>query len=383
MDAGSVFDVAIVGGGLQGALMALWLLRKPGIRVALIEQGQSVGGNHTWCFHQSDVHPRQLSILAPLVDRVWNGYDVRFRHFDRTLATRYSAITSTTLHEHVSKVMRGAVGAAMFLGQRSEQIEPGRITLESGQVLRAGLVIDARGPDEYSAQDCAYQKFVGLEVELAEEHDCRRVRLMDACVEQLDGFRFVYVLPWGARRLLIEDTYFSVEPTLDRELVTARVLDYAKKEGWKISSIVRSEHGVLPLPLRPLALKQTERVLNAGYGGGWFHPVTGYSLPSALRLAEAVSENLDAPNIHDALGKLLARHRSEFRFGTWLNQLLYRAFPPEEQWNVFERFYRLPETTISRFYAGSTTTRDRARIVCGRPPRGMSVRHLLTAGGSA
>jgi lycopene beta-cyclase len=35
---------------------------------------------------------------------------------------------------------------------------------------------------------------------------------------------------------------------------------------------------------------------------------------------------------------------------------------------VLERFYRLPEPLVHRFYAGRLTFLDRARILSGRPP---------------
>ena len=42
--------------------------------------------------------------------------------------------------------------------------------------------------------------------------------------------------------------------------------------------------------------------------------------------------------------------------------------PPERRLRVFERFYRLEEGLIERFYAGRSTLADRARILCGKPP---------------
>ena len=57
-----------------------------------------------------------------------------------------------------------------------------------------------------------------------------------------------------------------------------------------------------------------------------------------------------------------------------LNWLLFCAYPPAERWHVLERFYRLPEATIERFYALELTLADRARLLLGRPPRGLSVR---------
>jgi lycopene beta-cyclase len=52
-------------------------------------------------------------------------------------------------------------------------------------------------------------------------------------------------------------------------------------------------------------------------------------------------------------------------------------------WRVFERFYRLPEDLIERFYALSLSLPDRARILVGRPPRGFSIARALASALSA
>ena len=48
--------------------------------------------------------------------------------------------------------------------------------------------------------------------------------------------------------------------------------------------------------------------------------------------------------------------------------MLFKAADPPERYRVLERFYRLPEPLIGRFYAGRSTFTDRARILAGRPP---------------
>ena len=45
-----------------------------------------------------------------------------------------------------------------------------------------------------------YQKFVGLEIRTPQPHGMVRPLLMDARVAQIDGFRFVYVLPLAPDR---------------------------------------------------------------------------------------------------------------------------------------------------------------------------------------
>jgi lycopene beta-cyclase len=74
---------------------------------------------------------------------------------------------------------------------------------------------------------------------------------------------------------------------------------------------------------------------------------------------------------------LLAHRQSQAGFFNLLNRMLFGAMPPAERWNVFERFYHLPETTIRRFYAMDITMADRVRLLVGRPPRGISLRAAL------
>ena len=57
--------------------------------------------------------------------------------------------------------------------------------------------------------------------------------------------------------------------------------------------------------------------------------------------------------------------------------MMFGWYPDDQRWHVLERFYRLPEATIRRFYALELTAMDRARIVIGRPPRGLSLRRAL------
>jgi lycopene beta-cyclase len=208
---------------------------------------------------------------------------------------------------------------------------------------------------------------------------------MDACVEQHDGFRFVYVLPF-ARSVLIEETYFSDTPELDEPLLRARCLERLVRLGLPVQSrILRTERGALPLPLAwtpPLAGQKGP--LLAGNRGGLFHPTTGYSFPMALRLAELIASlPLDRVLGSVALQSMLRAHHEQARFAVLLNRLLFHAARPENRRDVLERFHQLPPEVISRFYALQTTSPDRLRIVCGRPPRGLSLRRALREAVSA
>ena len=202
---------------------------------------------------------------------------------------------------------------------------------------------------------------------------------MDALLPQRGGFRFMYALPLSRSRVLLEDTYFADSPELDHSQLEAEILAYAGHHGFEVSRVVRREAGVLPLPTRApdLAEPTPDAPLRAGYQGGWFHPVTGYSFPIAVRLARAIAGTAAATLRQRVWPALLREQRSQLRFGVLLNRMLFSAFAAEERHGAIERFYRLPAASVRRFYAMNLTQADRLRIVCGRPPRGFSLPRAL------
>lgn len=381
------YQYILVGGGLQNGLLAMALLaRHPGARLALVEKAPALGGNHTWCFHADDVPEAARAFVTPLVAHRWPGYEVRFPGLARSLDTPYAAVTSATLDRVVRARLAEAPGCDLFLDTEVIEVGGREVVLGNGRVLAAELVIDARGPELCARADVdrartGYQKFFGLELRVHQPHGLERPVLMDATVPQTDGFRFLYTLPLDRDRLLVEDTYFSDTPDLDHAATRAGILAHAAARGLAIAEVVRAESGVLPLPWQPpepLDLDELAAAepgpLRAGYQGGWFHPVTGYSFPLAVRLALHVAGTPIADVRGPGLARLARAHRKQVQYGCRLNKMLFRWFPPAQRYHVLERFYRLPEPTIRRFYALALTTGDRARILMGKPPRGMSLR---------
>lgn len=375
------FDYVVVGGGLQGALVVLALrAQQPSARIALVERAARLGGNHTWCFHASDVSDAARQWLDPLVVAEWSAYAVRFPDGDRVLGGAYAAILSDRLHTVITSAL--ASGQHEILtGTRASGIEPDLVRLDSGRTLSARLVIDARGPTPATSDDPAgFQKFFGQELELEASHGLEHPLLMDARVDQTDGFRFFYVLPFSSRRVLVEETRFSSTPGLDEGHARSEIVGYCRARRWRVTAIGREERGVLPMPWSGATLAPEPGVLVAGYRGGWFHPGTGYSLPVAARLAEAIARHTPEEVRAGALHGLYREHGRQREFCHLLNRMLFRWYPPEMRWHVFSRFYRLPHPVIERFYALRMGTADQARLVVGRPPRGLSVRHRLRSG---
>lgn len=363
--------VVLAGGGLANCLIA-WRLRacRPDVPVMIVEQGPTLGGNHTWSFHAGDVTAEQMTWLQPLVAHTWAEQVVRFPQYQRRLRTPYCSLTSERLHE----ALMAALGASVRLRTEITDVTADGVRLGSGEALQASLVIDGRGAGSMRGFDLRWQKFLGLEVDLTGAHGLDAPVLMDATVAQRDGYRFIYVLPLGPRRLLIEDTYYSDTPDLRPEELRQQARDYAAARGWTIQSVVREETGVLPIVLdgdpRRFWDEAGIAVPRSGMRAMLFHHTTGYSLPDAVRLADAMgaAPELRSAPVAAAIRDLSLRRWREQRFFRLLNRLMFEAAEPCERFRTLQHFYRLPEPVISRFYSGQLRVLDPLRVLSGKPP---------------
>lgn len=364
------WDIILAGGGLANGLIALRLWQqRPTLRVLLLEAGDLPGGNHTWSFHEGDITPGQHRWIAPLIAHRWQGYDVRFPDLNRTLAGDYLSITSARF----AAVLADASGENLQTHAVVEALTPETVTLADGTRLRARAVIDGRGyaPDRYI--NIGSQSFLGQEWRLRQPHGLTRPILMDATVNQQGGYRFVYTLPLSATRLLIEDTHYIDAASLHLSAARQHIADYARQQGWCLDSLTREEQGHLPIMLGgdfPAYWQARDTQPCSGLRAGLFHATTGYSLPHAVALAEAIAGTADisAASIFSVIHRYARRQWHEQRFFRALNRMLFMAGEADKRWQVMQRFYTLNEGLIARFYAGQLTLADKARILAGKPP---------------
>ncbi|MFI4935151.1 MAG: lycopene beta-cyclase CrtY [Caulobacterales bacterium] len=364
-------DVLLVGGGLAASLIALRLKRaRPELKVITLEREARIGGEHTWCHFATDLSSEIEAWLEPLIVHTWPGYEVRFPAHQRTLSTPYRAISSARLNT----VTCGLLKDDAWLSVEAAEVRADGVKLADGRRLSAPLVIDARGPRRSTKLALGWQKFLGQEVRLTAPHGLTRPFVMDATVPQLDGYRFLYVLPLAPDLLLIEDTRYSDAPALDRPAIALDIAAYAALHGWTIAAVEREENGVLPIALAGdidgYWDEATGPAADAGLRAALFHPTTGYSLPDAARQAETIAA---LPELTTAAAKaaLIAQSKAAWKargYYRFLNRMLFKAAKPDQRYKVLERFYRLPQPLIERFYGARLTLADKVRLLTGKPP---------------
>ncbi|MFE8646578.1 lycopene beta-cyclase CrtY [Sphingomonas sp. NCPPB 2930] len=378
-------DLILVGGGLANGLIARRLrLAHPDLRVLLLEAEPALGGNHTWSFHSTDLGAAQRAWMDPLITYRWDAHDVAFPGYRRRLPGGYNSVTSGRF----DATLRAELGDAVRCGTPVDAVTPTTVRLAGGGLLRARAVIDGRGHPPAAHLALRFQKFLGQELQLAAPHGLTAPMLMDATVDQVDGYRFVYLLPFTADTVLVEDTVYADGATLSRDLLRGHIADYAAGQGWTVAKVLREEEGVLPIALAGDAdalWRGMGGVPRAGLAAALFHPTTGYSLPQAVRLADHLAALPraafdDCRTVQAAVQAHALGHWRATGFFRVLNRMLFLAAAPAARRKVMARFYRLRGPLIARFYAGRSSWLDKARILTGRPPvpLGAALRAVLS-----
>jgi lycopene beta-cyclase len=366
--------LVIVGGGLAGGLAALALAAKrPDVPLVLVEAAERIGGNHLWSFFDSDIAPADRWLVAPLITRRWTSYDVHFPAYTRVFDEGYQSIES----ERLDRTVRAALPAEAIVRGEASVVDRGGVTLSDGSRIAARRVIDMRGAGDLSRIGCGWQKFVGQAFTLDAPHGLTRPTIMDATVAQIDGYRFVYVLPFDATNVFVEDTYYSDTSDLDVTGVKARIASYVAARGWTARATNRIETGVLPVVTGgafDAYWPPSDALDRGGVRAGLFQPLTSYSLPDAVRFAAALAVDPELetrPYSKD--------HWARGQFNRLLTRMLFKAAEPADRYRVLQRFYRLPASLIARFYAGRSTLADKARVLIGKPPVriGRAIRAVL------
>nr|BFD59401.1 hypothetical protein CKG001_15080 [Bdellovibrio sp. CKG001] len=361
----NIWDCLIVGGGLAGGLL-LQALRteQPTLKVLLLERGHQLGGNHTWSFHGSDI-PQGARWLQPLISKTWPSYEVLFPKYRRKIESTYCSIKAQDFHQS----LLGHHADHILLQTPVAEVHRDCVTLSDGRIFRSKKVIDARGWGTSSEVKRGYQKFVGLDVKLSRPHGLQHVILKDVLVPQADGYRFVYILPWNEKELLVEDTYYSNTPNLDVETIQAGILQYISQKGWTVETVIRQEVGCLPLDLYPSPVMSVnaQEPLRLGASSGIYQPVTGYTFPQTVTCVHALAtSSLDTWDV--VLTDVQKGFKRQARYLRTLNRMMFLAAVPEKRYVILERFYQLSEGLIERFYQGRLSLFDKLRILCGKPP---------------
>ena len=358
-------DLLILGGGCAGLSLASRLARsnRSRLKVKVLEARTNYSNDRSWCFWSSHQHD-----FTHAVARRWSAWrfsSVRGEHVQHASGDiSYQYVPAIAFYESTQTAIAQNPDIELQLATRvgSSTIAKERVTFETSEgSISARWVIDTR-PDPYGSWGEFAQYFVGAEVETDEDmFDPAVVGLMQdmSCDER--GFRFTYLLPFSARRALVEETRFC--PTADEEVLNAglqrSLAHLTKGAGFRV---LRCERGRIPM-----AVKQpeagSELVWRAGTIGGAVRPSTGYAFARIQQWADICAKRLCA-------GFPPVAHPAEPAWRAAADSLFLRVLEtsPTLAPKLFMAMARgVAPRTLVRFLSDQGRLRDFGRVVAALP----------------
>jgi lycopene beta-cyclase len=355
----------IAGGGLAGSLAALAMARRrPEIPLLLVEEAEAFGGaERLWLVFEEDLDEEGWELVEPLVSERWEGYYVAFPGQSRKLKAPIAAIRSSDIDRAVRETLRPD---QYRLGTKAVAVRDNELVLLGGEKIKADGAVDARGAANLSMLGIGWRKSLAREYRFAEPHQLDRPVLIDATVDQHDGYRFMQCIPLSDMRMRIEDSYFSETPDLDLAQSGARLDAYAAKRRWTPEAVEREETNALPVAIEgdfgAFWRVGGARVAKLGLRGGFFHPSTGSTIADAARTALMLAKqrDLEGANLHDRFEEEAA--------ALWRRREPYRSFnasafrTAQDRRRIYEELYQLDPATLSRFHSEKLGMLDRMRV---------------------
>ncbi|HZB51958.1 MAG TPA: lycopene cyclase family protein, partial [Mycobacteriales bacterium] len=242
-----------------------------------------------------------------------------------------------------------------------EDRQEGGIVHVDGRPVEAAWVFDSVTQDGADGT-AARLTFTGWVVETpADAFDPAVPTLMDFRTPQDGDVRFLYVLPSGPRRALVEHTRFGPGTPVGGEAALRDYLTGVLRAG--DYRVLRQEGGRLPLrppPRRPT----TGHVLPIGVAGGMLKASTGYAYGRIQRDSASVTRSLVRYGHPFALPTGRRRH-------AYLDAVLLdvvTAEPDRLQRAFLRLFARNPGDRVLRFLDEDTSLTQEALLVATLPP---------------
>ncbi|WP_116127546.1 lycopene cyclase family protein [Lewinella sp. IMCC34183] len=289
------YDVAVLGGGLAG-LSILYHLQTAGKlagkQVLLVDPERKSGHDRTWSFWERGEGP-----FEEIVYKHWNQVTLHNTndHCTCDLAPyTYKLIRSTEFYAYANGVVDGINGLTRLPGLATDVKTDGKeVTFRvAGKAYRSGVAYSSLPhPLDHREVKQPYldQHFRGWYVETEEDvFDPERATLMDFRTPQLGETRFFYVLPFTARRAVVEIAIFSNDHLRTEQyddLLTTYIREHWTGGGYRIE---QTEAGNIPMTTYPFPQRQGN-LIYIGLGGGAARPSTGYTFYGLQRQLAAMA----------------------------------------------------------------------------------------------
>nr|ATD53303.1 lycopene beta-cyclase [Dictyopteris undulata] len=397
-----VYDVAVVGYGPAGGVMATLLAEKHGFKVCIVDpslEKQWIPNYGVWV-EEWEALDRLLQIgLGECLDRTWDVTDSYFggshgvpneercrinRAYGRVSRNKMQANLKARLDAAGVAKIKGKVDAATV----KHASEGTTVCLDDGVELRCRLLLDCTGHySELVEKDGVHNPGVqiayGAEVEVKDGHepyDEKAMLFMDYRTDYVSKDdlsaqeakeleevpTFLYAMPMGQgpegrKRIFFEETSLVARPPISFDLCKERLKRRLEHHGIEVTKLLDEE--LCYIPMGGALPKLDQRVVAFGGASGLVHASTGYMhvrmLAASFPVAHAIARELKkggpgapaaaARRAYQALWPAKAKLQRDFHvFG---GEFLMAQHAPALR-GFFNGFFKIPLPLWAGFLSG-------------------------------
>ncbi len=348
-------DYLFSGAGASATLLLL-NMEKQGLlqdkKILIIDPDTKHNNDKTYCFWSEQNEPLTL-LCRNLISHQWDEVSVNRNIKESLLPKKYFHISSIDVYKELRRIIN------QYNFQRIEGSVIEMITIENGvkvitdsSVWESSLVFDSRPPKYLPPKNDdthLLQSFIGYVITTDDpilNTNC--MDLMDFNVDQLGATQFMYVLPLGEGKMLVELTRFGIEAITQKEANS--VLDLYITQRFGNYQILDIEIGCIPMSTADISVEYLPGVIAIGGRAGAVKPSTGYAFKNmfnhAERLADSLKRNIKPAVIADS---------SRFRFYDRLLLLILTKQPSQGK-PIFEALFKKNEIKNVFLFLDEKTT---------------------------
>ena len=302
---------------MAGLSLAFYMRESSALRdkkILVIDRAAKNFNDHTWCFWE-----KEESALEEIVFRRWkslwfHGAD-KFSKLLDAGEYDYKMIRAADFYKFVFDKINANKNIE-FRQANIQKIEHETVVTSAGNFAAREFIFDSVTAKSYDNPKYRnlWQHFLGWTVET--EYDCfdpNEMTLFDFRVEQKNECRFFYILPFSARKALIELTIFS-DSILENDEYEINLKKYIREtlkiENYKITEI---ERGIIPMSDEPHKERFAPQIIRIGTAGGYVKSSTGYSFRRTQKRLQKLVKDLE--------NKTLKIQNSKFKIQNWKRYL--------------------------------------------------------------
>ena len=348
-------DYLFAGAGASATLL-LMCMEKQGLlkdkKILIVDPDTKHHNDKTYCFW-SDQDEQLTKQCRHLISHQWHEVSVNRNEQESLLPKKYFHISGIDVYKELRRIvdqhhLQRIQGSVVEL----TPIENGIKVITDTDTWESSLVFDSRPPRYLPLKnDDAHllQSFIGFVISTDEPiSNSNCVDLMDFNVEQLGATQFMYVLPLGEGKTLVELTRFGLDPITQKE--ANPILDVYIKNRFGNYQISHTEIGCIPMSTADISAETLPGVVPIGGRAGAVKPSTGYAFKNmfhhAERLADSLKRNIKPAAIVES---------TRFRFYDRLLLLILTKQPSQGK-SIFEALFKKNKTSNVLLFLDEKTT---------------------------